>query len=39
MKLFDPEMSDNGGFNETVRGINEHIPAPATVMAQLRITF
>jgi len=39
MRLFDPEMSDNAGFNETVRGINEHIPAPATVLGQFRITF
>jgi TonB-linked SusC/RagA family outer membrane protein len=39
LRLFDPEMSDNAGFNEAVRGINEHIPAPATVMAQLRLTF
>lgn len=27
------------GFNSTVRYISEHIPAPATVIAQLRLTF
>jgi TonB-dependent SusC/RagA subfamily outer membrane receptor len=39
LRLFDPEMTDNAGFNETVRGINEHIPAPATVLGQFKITF
>jgi outer membrane receptor protein involved in Fe transport len=39
MRLFDPEMAGNDGFNQTVRYISEHIPAPATVLAQLRLTF
>jgi outer membrane receptor protein involved in Fe transport len=39
LPLFDPEMSTNGGFNESVRGITEHIPAPATFNAQLRLVF
>jgi TonB-dependent SusC/RagA subfamily outer membrane receptor len=39
MRLFDPEMSDNAGFNEAVRGINEHIPSSASVLAQFRFTF
>jgi TonB-dependent SusC/RagA subfamily outer membrane receptor len=38
-RLFDPEMAGNDGFNSTVRYISEHIPAPATVIAQLRFTF
>ena len=38
-RLFDPEMAGNDGFNSTVRYISEHIPAPATVIAQLRLTF
>lgn len=38
-RLFDPEMAGNDGFNSTVRYISEHIPAPATVLAQLRFTF
>lgn len=38
-RLFDPEMAGNDGFNATVRYISEHIPAPATVIAQLRLTF
>ena len=39
LPLFDPEMSTNTGFNEAVRGITEHIPAPATFNAQLRVIF
>lgn len=39
MPLFDPEMSGNDGFNATVRYISEHIPAPATFMTSLRISF
>lgn len=39
MRLFDPEMAGNDGFNATVRYISEHIPAPATVLGQLRLTF
>jgi hypothetical protein len=32
-------MAGNDGFNAAVRYISEHIPAPATVLAQLRLTF
>ncbi|MGQ0647436.1 MAG: TonB-dependent receptor domain-containing protein [Gemmatimonadaceae bacterium] len=39
MPLFDPEMSNNDGFNSTVRGLNEHIPAPAVFLSSLRISF
>jgi TonB-linked SusC/RagA family outer membrane protein len=38
-RLFDPEMAGNDGFNATVRYISEQIPAPATVVARLRIQF
>jgi TonB-dependent starch-binding outer membrane protein SusC len=38
-QVLDPEMAGNDGFNATVRYISEHIPAPATVLAQLRVTF
>ena len=37
--LFDPEMSGNGGFNESVRYISEHIPAPAVFLTSLRLSF
>ena len=39
MPLFDPEMSGNGGFNESVRYISEHIPAPAVFLTSLRLSF
>ena len=39
MPMFDPEMSGNDGFNPTVRYISEHIPAPATFLTSLRISF
>jgi outer membrane receptor protein involved in Fe transport len=39
MPMFDPEMSGNDGFNPTVRYISEHIPAPATFMTSLRVSF
>lgn len=39
MPLFDPEMSGNDGFNATVRYISEHIPASATYLTSLRISF
>jgi hypothetical protein len=39
MPLFDPEMSGNDGFNATVRGISEHIPAPAVFLMSLRISY
>lgn len=38
-KVFDPEQAGNDGFNAPVRYISEQIPAPATFMAQLRVTF
>jgi outer membrane receptor protein involved in Fe transport len=38
-RIFDPEMAGNDGYNATVRYISEHIPAPATILAQLRLTF
>lgn len=38
-RILDPEMSGNDGFNSAVRYISEHIPAPATVIAQLRLGF
>jgi TonB-dependent SusC/RagA subfamily outer membrane receptor len=38
-RILDPEMSGNDGFNAAVRYISEHIPAPATVIAQLRVGF
>lgn len=37
--IFDPEQAGNGGFNEQVRYISEHIPSPATFTAQLRVAF
>jgi len=37
--VFEPEMGGNGGYNETVRGILEHVPPPATFTASLRVVF
>lgn len=37
--VFDPEMTGNEGFNSPVREISEHIPAPATFTASLRVVF
>jgi hypothetical protein len=37
--VFDPEQAGNDGFNAGVRYISEHIPAPATFVAQLRVVF
>lgn len=39
MPMFDPEQSGNDGFNAPVRYISEHIPAPATFLTSLRISF
>ena len=39
MPLFDSEMTNNDSFNATVRGINEQIPAPATFLMSLRISY
>jgi hypothetical protein len=38
-RVFDPEMTGNSGFNSPVREISEHIPAPATFTASLRVVF
>ena len=37
--VFDPETGNNDGFNSRVRSILEHVPAPATYTASLRVTF
>lgn len=39
LAMFDPEQSGNTGFNAPVRYISEHIPAPATFLTSLRISF
>jgi TonB-dependent SusC/RagA subfamily outer membrane receptor len=39
MPMFDPEQSGNSGFNAAVRYISEHIPAPATFSASMRVSF
>ena len=38
-RMFDPEQAGNDGFNASVRYISEQIPAPATLVAQLRVAF
>ena len=38
-RLFDPEMAGNDGFNAQVRYVSEQIPAPATVLGRLQVTF
>jgi len=38
-RVLDPEMAGNDGFNAAVRYISEQIPAPATVLARMQITF
>jgi TonB-dependent SusC/RagA subfamily outer membrane receptor len=38
-RVLDPEMAGNDGFNAAVRYISEQIPAPATVLARLQVTF
>lgn len=37
--VFDPETSNNGGFNSRVRSILEHVPPPATYTATVRLTY
>ncbi len=37
--LFDPKISGNDGFNAPVRYISEHMPAPATFLTSLRMSF
>src|SRR4029450_2817426 len=39
MPMFDAEMSGNDGCNPPVRYISEHIPAPATFLTSLRVSF
>jgi hypothetical protein len=39
LRMFDPEMTDRDSLNEQNRNISEHIPAPATFTASLRVTF
>jgi len=36
---FEPEMGNNDGFDAPVRAMLEHVPAPATYTASLRIVF
>ncbi|GMV04955.1 MAG: SusC/RagA family TonB-linked outer membrane protein [Gemmatimonadota bacterium] len=36
---FEPEMGANGGYNDPVRSMLEHVPPPATYTASLRIVF
>jgi len=38
-RTFDPEMSNNDGFEATVRSISEHVPAPSVWTAALRVNF
>ncbi len=37
--VFEPEMGENGGFNNPVRSLLEHVPPPAVYTAALRVTF
>ncbi len=37
--VFDPETSNNGGFDSRVRSILEHVPPPATYAAAIRLVF
>lgn len=38
-RTFDPEMSNNSGFEATVRSISEHVPQPSVWTASLRVSF
>jgi len=38
-KIFDPEMMGNEGAAESVRGMNEQYPVPATFTTSLRVVF
>ncbi len=38
-RTFDPEMSNNEGFQATVRSISEHVPAPSLWTASIRVNF
>ena len=38
-RTFDPEMSNNSGFEATVRSISEHVPAPSLWTASIRVNF
>ncbi len=37
--VFEPEMGTNGGYNEPVRAMLEHVPPPATYTFSLRVVF
>jgi hypothetical protein len=37
--VFDPEMGANEGYDTQVRSILEHVPAPASFTASLRVVF
>ncbi|MDH5589232.1 MAG: TonB-dependent receptor [Gemmatimonadota bacterium] len=37
--VFEPEMGGNSGYDESVRGLLEHVPPPATFTASLRLVF
>ncbi len=38
-RTFDPEMSNNSGFEAAVRSISEHIPGPSLWTASVRVNF
>lgn len=38
-RTFDPEMSNNEGFETSVRSISEHVPAPSVWTASIRVNF
>ena len=37
LAVFDPETGSNGGFNNRVRSILEHVPPPATYTASTKL--
>ncbi len=39
LRLFDPEMMDNGGSGGQNLSITEHVPPPAILTASLRVVF
>jgi TonB-dependent starch-binding outer membrane protein SusC len=38
-RTFDPEMSNNDGFETAVRSISEHVPQPSLWTASIRVNF
>ena len=38
-RTFDPEMSNNSGFEASVRSISEHVPGPSLWTASVRVNF